>query len=204
MVCFSRRNLITIIGLATVGLTLGVGSLSGQAPREKEQKKPGSVTSEAIGDSKDGLAVVASARAAEQKAIRKIVETGKQRLDAQRRSYEQGQITIDRYLDASAQLMVWETQLATNRGERVAVVERYLERVRNVEARETVELDAGRSTTADLAEARLATDKAELDLLRVSTFDAPDVRELEKRIEVLELKLDRALKAMEGKGFLSR
>ncbi len=205
MVSFSRRrNLVMMIGLASLGLSVGVGSLSGQGSAGKETKKPGSVTSQAIGASKDDLAVAALARAAERKAIRKIVDAGKQRLDAQRRFYEQGRITIDRYLDASAQLMAWETQLATNRAERVAVVERHLERVRNVEAREIIELDAGRSTPADLSEAKLATDKAELDLIRVSTLDVPDVRELEKRIQVLEQKLEKALKALETKDVIFR
>ena len=174
MFWISKLKLLLIGGLAAAGMVAGVGSLLGQVPAPR-------------GAASEVEQPVAPARAKaaidpEREAIRKLVEAARRRLEARKREfYEERRITIDRFLDASSGVMGAEILQATTRLERVNAVERHLARVKEVEAREREEHKFGQGTTADVTEANQARERAEFDLLKVQG-DAPDVRELEKRI----------------------
>ena len=191
----SKLKVLLFGGLTAAGMVVGVGTLLGQVPAPTGAAK-----------TVEQPVVPARAKAAidpEREAIRKLVEAARQRLEAQRKFYEEGRITIDRFLDASSGVMEAEILLATTRLERVNALEKHLAMVKDVEARERSELEVGRGTTADVAEAKQARERAELDLIKVKR-DVPDVRELEKRIVVLEKKLERVLMKLELKDAPSR
>ena len=88
------------------------------------------------------------------------------RAEAQRAYYEQGRITIDRYLDALEQVRIARTLVATNRQERIKAALQHRDLVAAVLKHELAEQETGRSTTADVAEAQLRNDYADLEVLR--------------------------------------
>ena len=203
MLWISKLKMLAMGGFLVLGVTIGTGSILGQVFYANQTPAGISSTSQAVDASKGKPAISDSVKDPERELIQKLVDTSNRRLETQRAFYEESRIKIDRYIDASEQLMSGELQLARKRSQRVIAVAKHLKRIANMEDRERFELTEGRGTEADVVEVQQAREKAELELLRVSNSDVPDVRVLEKRIEVLEGKLDRALKAMEGKGVLS-
>jgi RNA polymerase sigma factor (sigma-70 family) len=123
-----------------------------------------------------------------------LVETARRRYEAQQQYYKQGRITIDRIVDASQQLAEAELRLAKTDFERIAPRKRHLDRVKEIEAREEGEFNAGRATKADFAEVTTRRIEAELDLHEAlnamgPTDLAPVLRrlgELERKVEQLQ------------------
>jgi hypothetical protein len=123
------------------------------------------------------------------------VVAAKQRFDAQRAYYEEGRITIDRFMDASLQLMLAETAASTSKEQAVAAAKAHLDRLTEVQKREEGELTVGRGTVADLAEAVLARENAAVTYLRArQSRGTEEVEALKKRVERLEKQLDAVLK----------
>ena len=81
-----------------------------------------------------------------------LLEAARKRFDAQRAYYEEGRITMDRFVDASKQLELAELRLAKTDADRLAVRQRHVDRIKEIEIREKAELAVGRGTAADLAE----------------------------------------------------
>jgi outer membrane protein TolC len=139
-------------------------------------------------------------RAQQEKTLSsRILEAAKQRLEAQRRFYEEGRITIDRFLDASEQVRVAELRVASTQEARIDAAQAHLDRVQSILKREKAEVETGRGTVADVAEAQLRRDVAELDLLiTMAPPKSEETATLEKRVDTLEKKLDRVLKLLDG------
>jgi RNA polymerase sigma factor (sigma-70 family) len=133
----------------------------------------------------------------ERELVRRVLDAARLRLEAQKAFYEEGRITVDRYVDASRQVRDAETYLATTRQDRVAAAKAHLDRVTEIAQREKAELTVGRGTKADVAEAQQAQELAELDV-----FDAQksggrhDYEALERRLDAVEKKLDRMIKLL--------
>ena len=145
------------------------------------------------------------ARAQREKTLSsRILEAARQRLEAQTKFYEEGRITIDRYLDASDQVRAAEIRVATTREARIAAAQAHLDRVQSILKREKAEVEVGRGTVADVAEAQLRLDVAEMELLQ--SQEAPKSEAtviLEKRVDAMEKKLDRVIKLLDGAGILT-
>ena len=84
---------------------------------------------------------------------RRLLAAARQRYDAQRAYYEEGRITIDRFVDASKQLALAELRLAKTDADRLTIRQRHLDRIKQILNREQAELQVGRGTVADVAEA---------------------------------------------------
>ena len=78
-----------------------------------------------------------------------------QRYQAKNTLYEEGRITIDRLITAARQVMEAELPLAETPEKRRLSLQTYVDRVQLILQKETLELEAGRATTDDIA---LATD----------------------------------------------
>nr|WP_303652943.1 RNA polymerase sigma factor [Paludisphaera mucosa] len=125
----------------------------------------------------------------------RILAAARARLDAQRNYYNQGRITIDRFLDASQNLMVAETAVAEDDSARVAAAQGHLDRIVEIMGREEARLKSGRGTAADVTEARASLENATLlylDAVRTARRlrEADDLR---RRVEALEKRLDEPL-----------
>jgi RNA polymerase sigma factor (sigma-70 family) len=124
----------------------------------------------------------------------RVLEAAQARLDAVKAYYDEGRITIDRYLDANKQYQLAEVTAARTDSERLAAMQRYVNRLVDIERREKSELDEGRATVADLAEATYRRTEAQLDfeLARTGTAGAASIL---ARLSDLERKVDRLQKA---------
>jgi RNA polymerase sigma factor (sigma-70 family) len=134
-----------------------------------DQAKPGPKASPATGKVAPAEDDIATMR-------RRLVETARQRLETQKAFYEEGRITIDRYIDAIEKLLDAERLVATTDAARRAALERYVTRVEDVLHREQTELGIGRGTKADVAEVQFHLDAAKLRLLEEAAVDDPGSR----------------------------
>src|SRR5262249_10617514 len=92
--------------------------------------------------------------------FKRRVTAPRNRLDAQMTFYEQGRITLDRFIDASRQLMLAEMEQSENSDQRAAAAKEHRDRITEVVKHEQAELEDGRGTVADVAEARAAQEDA--------------------------------------------
>jgi RNA polymerase sigma factor (sigma-70 family) len=127
-----------------------------------------------------------------------LLEAARKRIDAQRAYYEEGRITLDRFVDASKQLELAELRLAKTAADRLAVRQRHLDRIKEIESREKAALDVGRGTLADLAEAHERRLEAELEL-KLSQREAGEMAALLRRLNELERKVEQLQKERAGK-----
>jgi RNA polymerase sigma factor (sigma-70 family) len=119
------------------------------------------------------------------------LNAARQRVDYQRGFYDEGRITIDRYIQALQLLFEVELEQATTREQRVIAAQNHMERLRGVLKKEQDELKIGRGTVADVAEAQLAHELAAVALLNAHKGQSPgDLEALQKRVETLEQKLE--------------
>jgi RNA polymerase sigma factor (sigma-70 family) len=133
---------------------------------------------------------------------KRILEAARQRLETQRPFYEQGRITIDRYLETSRQLMKAEILTSVSEKEKVAAAKAHYDRVKEVLQREKAEFVAGRSTASDVAEALQEREQAEFDYVTLGGLgelevDAP--RQLSDRSSARPAKFERELAALRTK-----
>jgi hypothetical protein len=135
----------------------------------------------------------------------RILNAAAQRLDAQRAYYEEGRITIDRFIQALQLYYEAQKAQAQTREERIRAAQRYWELTGEVHKREEAELKVGRGTAADLAEAQLARELAAMEWVKAHKEPGPgEVEALQKRVEALEKQLDRVLKQLERTGGANR
>jgi hypothetical protein len=121
-----------------------------------------------------------------------LLRAARHRLQAQRAYYEEGRITIDRFLAASQELMVVEKMVSRTKEEALAAIQRHVDLVKEVVAREEAEVVIGKGTEADVAEARQCLLQAEVLLKKTKMPDKtnPDLIALERRLSEVERKLD--------------
>ena len=118
------------------------------------------------------------------------------RLEAQKKYYEEGRITIDRFIMACQQVMEVERSVSRTDAERLAAIQRHVERLREIEKREQAELVVGKGTVADVSEITQKRLEAEV-LLKKSKMPVkpdPQILALERRLGEVERKLDELLK----------
>jgi hypothetical protein len=96
--------------------------------------------------------------------LQKLLNAAERRVETQLPAYEEGQITISRFVDALAQLERARLLAATDEAERMAVRRRHVTILKEIEARETADVQLGRRRVPDLAEAQQRLQQAELDL----------------------------------------
>jgi uncharacterized protein YhaN len=134
------------------------------------------------------------------KQLERRLEAARQRVSAQRAYYEEGRITVDRFIQALQLLTAAELEQASTREERIIAAQNHRDRLQELLDREQAELQIGRGTVADVAEAALAREIAAVDL--VKAHKAPkegDLGSLQKRVESLEKQLERILNYLEKK-----
>jgi len=120
--------------------------------------------------------------------IQQSINAAQARLLAQRDFYEEGRITIDRFIEACYQVQLAELRAAQTDAERNAIKERYISILKEIENRENAELVVGRGTQADLTEAVRRRVHAETELQ--TKQDMPSIlrrlAELERKVEQLQ------------------
>ena len=109
--------------------------------------------------------------------LQKLLNSAERRAETQLAAYEEGRITISRFVDALAQLERARLLVATDDAERMAVRRRHVALLKEIEARETAEVQVGRGSVADVAEAQQRLQQAELDL----SVDENDFEQFDSR-----------------------
>jgi RNA polymerase sigma factor (sigma-70 family) len=128
--------------------------------------------------------------------VRQLLHAARQRFEAQRSYYEEGRISIDRFVMASDRLMAVERLVARKESEALAAMQRHVDRLKQIEERERKELEVGKGTVADVAEINQNRLEAEVMLMKAKEAKPlPDVVALERRLGEVERKLDQILKA---------
>jgi hypothetical protein len=124
------------------------------------------------------------------KQIERRLAAARHRLEVQRAFYKEGQITIDRYIDASRQVMLAETAAAATKDDRIAAAKAHMDRIAPVVKLEQDELEKGRGTVADVAEAYVAQEVAAYEYLEArQSRGSEEVEALKKRVGELELQI---------------
>ncbi len=95
---------------------------------------------------------------------------------------------MDRFIDACRQLELAELRAAKTDAERLAIKERAIVLLREIEARERAELVVGRGTEGDVAEIVQRRTLAEIDL-RTSQKENSDLARILQRLDDLERKV---------------
>jgi hypothetical protein len=86
--------------------------------------------------------------------------------ETHRTYFEQGMISIDRYIDASRCLMESERDAARTKADEIAALRGYLERMRKIEERERAKREVGSGTIPNVQEAEYHRREAEYWLAR--------------------------------------
>jgi hypothetical protein len=131
--------------------------------------------------------------------LKELVEAARRRLKAQTAYYEQGRITIDRFIAAVADVERVELLAAKTEAERRSIRRRRVDLAKEIENREQAELQVGRGTESDLAEAHQARVQAEFDMKAGEKEDAEKAALLH-RIAELERKVEQLQKERVGQG----
>jgi RNA polymerase sigma factor (sigma-70 family) len=124
--------------------------------------------------------------------LRELLEASRLRADAQRAYYQEGRITIDRFLDALARLERVQLLAARTDAERMAIRQHHLNLLAEVEKRENVELQAGRATVADVSESRQRHLEAIYEL-KIIEKEAAEKSAIQRRLSELERKVEQIL-----------
>ena len=105
---------------------------------------------------------------------RSRVEAAIASLDAHRKSFEEGTIDIDRYLDAARSLLDSRLAASASLGMRAEAMRDYVETLQGIADREANKNDTGTGSAADLAEARLALAEARVLFAELRAEPNPD------------------------------
>ncbi len=119
-----------------------------------------------------------------------ILEAAKKRYEIQKVEYEEGRITTDRFLAACAALAQAEKALAGDPVELEEAQLRYLARVEAIVSREKAELQVGKGTPADVAEAEQHLQQVKLELTQIRGDEPAFHAEAEQRVQQLQGELD--------------
>jgi RNA polymerase sigma factor (sigma-70 family) len=120
--------------------------------------------------------------------VQELLKAARERYESQRAYYEEGRITIDRFVDASNQLELAELRTAQTHGDRLAIMQRNVDRLKVIEQREKAEQENGRATVADVSEARARRLQAEVDL-KLSQRESSSIDSILRRLGDLERKV---------------
>ncbi len=132
--------------------------------------------------------------------LQQLLEAARKRVETQRNFYQEGRITLDRYIDACTSLERVELQAAKTEGERQSVRQRYIDHLKQTEKREIDEMEVGRSTAADVAEARQRRLEGELQI-KLGEKEATEKASILRRLNELERKVDEIQSKFGGKPF---
>src|SRR5262249_11227837 len=103
----------------------------------------------------------------------------------QRAYYEEGRLTIDRFIEACLALEKVQLKAAKTQAERTAIRQRYVDLLKEIEQREIAEKAVGRGTDADITEARQHRLEAEFEL-KSSEQEADRMPSILRRLDALE------------------
>jgi hypothetical protein len=176
----------SIVGLGAIATACGLAVVTARGAQDpktavtatiEQSKKPDGAAKADEQDELDAL-------------VRQMIEVARSRFDNQRQVYEQGRITIDRYIDACEQLKNAELIFAKSQRARNAIKRHYLTRLKDIEAREKGDVNAGKATVADLDEIRLRRLQVEIEL-KTASKDEDSLPMILKRLSDLERKVER-------------
>jgi hypothetical protein len=122
-----------------------------------------------------------------------LLKASRERFDAQRAYYEEGRLTIDRFIDACKHLERARVLAAKNDVARIDIRKAHLKLLEEVENREKAELAIGKSTIADVSEIRQARLESEYEL-KAAIRDAAERASILRRLAELERKVDELVK----------
>jgi RNA polymerase sigma factor (sigma-70 family) len=183
----SVAAVLITVGVAGAGaLVLAAGGNDGQDQVAKRGNQPVAADPSQAKPANEPTVDLDSPETLRKQGQRRV-EAARQRLAAQRAYYEEGRITLDRYIEASRELMLAETAVNPTRDGRLAAAKAHWDRMGETQKREREELNLGRGTVADVAEATVAHENAAFDYIaaRQSTGTA-EIQALRQRIEALE------------------
>ncbi len=121
--------------------------------------------------------------------VQQMLDLARGRYDMVRRSYEAGEVSYDRVLDAGEQLEKIELKTVKNQEQRRTILERSLARFKDEEALVESRVKVGQSRSTDLYEIKLRRMQMEYDLKTLPNTPS-DVASILKRLSDLERKVD--------------
>ena len=186
-----KRLTVAATSLVGLGAIATAGGLAVKAARGAQEAKPAATAAIEHSKKPDGAPKV-DEQGEVDALVQQMIEVARSRFHHQRQHYELGRITIDRYIDACEQLKNAELTFAKSQQARNAIRRHFLTRLKDIESREKGDLDAGKSTDADLDEIRLRRLQVEIELKTGSkeedrlTMILKRLSELERKVEQLE------------------
>ena len=140
-------SIVLSLGIVTAGAgTFLIQSSHAQDPKPENPPAAGAVP-------KSGAAQVPKSPDIDPD-LAQLLAAARVRVEAQKAYYEEGRLTIDRFLDALARLERIELIAAKTDVERTEIRTRHLTCLKEIENREDADIKVGRGTIADLSEAR--------------------------------------------------
>ncbi len=171
-------------------LTLGIATIGGGtlliASSRAQDPKPASVGSSGSNSKPTADQVTKTTDLDPQLA--KLLAAARERVEAQKAYYEEGRITVDRFIDAVARLEKVKLIAAKNGAERAEVRKWHLGLLAEIENREDAEIQVGRGTIADLGEARERHLEAEYEI-KIIEREAAEKSAILGRLSELERKV---------------
>ena len=188
-----KVRIVVLCGLSTTAL--GAGAALYASPQQKAPAK-GSL------EGPEDRSASAEPNGRERTKITEYLLAAHNRHKQQKKFYEEGRITIDRYLDACRQLMAAETLFYPKTPGLFGPLEEYVANLKALREREAAELEAGRGTKADLSEVEAEAARAALELeYKKSRMDpADEVKDLREKVARLEAELARVVKFLRLQG----
>jgi hypothetical protein len=191
---------LTIAGcvlLSLGGVGVGGGALLVRASRAQEPK-PATVAAPV--QPRQELAVIFDTTQRDEldPQLKELLEAARQRADAQRAFYEEGRITIDRFIDGLAHLEKVQLIAARTDSERMAIRQRHVNLLEEILNRENAELQVGRGTMADVSEARQRHLEAKYEM-KNSEKEAAEKSAILRRLSEIERKLEQLQRDRTGK-----
>ncbi len=121
--------------------------------------------------------------------LQELLDAARKRVDAQKAYYEEGRITLDRFVDALAHLENVQLIASNSEAERKDIRQRHVNLLKEVENREQAEVQVGRGTEADVSEAHQRRLEAEY-AMKTSEQEAAEKSAILRRLSELERKVD--------------
>jgi hypothetical protein len=182
--------LLPIGMLATAG-----GAFLARKSLAQDQGRPAATSNQ----SRPGIATKEAPKPVEvDPLIQQLLAAARQRFETQKAFYEQGRITLDRFVDACQQVESAELLAAKSDAERTAAKKRFVDLLKEIERREQAELTIGRGTRAEVAEIVLRRIQAEV-AQKTAQQQADDIHAILDRLNALERRLDQLQRERAGK-----
>ncbi len=176
---------LTIAGC--VVLSLGIATVGGGAlligRTQAQDPKPGADGSR--GEIRKPTPAAFTRPADVDPQLAKLLAAAHVRVDAQKAYYEEGRITVDRFIDGLARLEKVELIAAKTDAERAEIRKRHVNILEEIANREDAEIQVGRGTIADLSEARQRHLEAEYET-KIVDKEAAEKAAILRRLSDLE------------------